>query len=202
MFSGTIFVRQREPDPHLQLPRSCWEVYDRLDGETAIGDIADVLSLSDAETFAAVRQLQQWDLIEEPILSYPTYKGRDSVETSDEATPKTMESSMPEVSGDGARSRSSNGATSASSGDESDGDAIHLPTLWAWLKEATDNVKSYKNTQAFVLMEASDALASIGVANMDELEEMERCNDTEVIQALETAIENNVNEEIPEECYR
>jgi hypothetical protein len=31
---------------------------------------------------------------------------------------------------------------------------------------------------------------------------MEQCNNPEVIQALERAIENNVDERIPDECYR
>ena len=205
MFSGTIFVRQREPDPSLQLPRSCWDVFDRLDGETAIGEIADTIGLSDVETFAVVRQLQQWDLIEEPTLSYPTYKGRgseDAVTGDSETSPRP---SMPDPSGDGARAHTTNGTTASAAkaaGGDPETNAIHLPTLWDWLKDATDNVKSYKNTQAFVLMEASDALASIGVANMDELEEMERCSDREVIEALEAAVENNVNEQIPDDCYR
>lgn len=194
-------MRQREPDPDLTLPRSCWAVYDRLDGETTIGQIADTLGLSAAETFAAVRQLQQRDLIEEPVLSYPAYQERDQ---DDEASDAGEEASVPRTSGEGARSSTVNGTRSATTGDGAidEGEAIHLPTLWNWLEDATDNVKAYKNTQAFVLMEASDALESVGVGNMEDLEEMERCSDPEVIQALETAIENNVNERIPEQCYR
>jgi transposase-like protein len=204
MFSGTVFVRQREPDPNLKLPRSCWAVYDRLDGEKSIGQVAEALGLSEAETFAVVRQLQQQDLIEEPMLSYPAYQERETGEgrqTSTEAT----ERSVPEVSGDGARSGSANGTPSAAAVDgptDGEAEAIHLPTLWDWLEEATDNVKSYKNTQAFVLMEASDALESIGVSNMEDLEDMEQCSDPSVVEALETAIQNNVDEHIPEQCYR
>lgn len=76
MFSGTIFVCQRKPDPSVQLPRSCWAVYERLDGKTPIGQIADALRLSEAETFAAIRQLQTRELIEESVLSYPAYLER------------------------------------------------------------------------------------------------------------------------------
>jgi transposase-like protein len=203
MFSGTVFVRQREPDSDLQLPRSCWAVYDRLDGDTAIGEIADTLGLSESETFAVVRQLQQRDLIEEQILSYPAYKRREDAEAPRQQGDEDA-SSVPEVAGDGARSSSMNGTASTTEDETTDEgtNAIHLPSLWDWLEEATDNVKAYKNTQAFVLMEASDALESVGVGNMEDLEDMERCSDPEVIQALETAIENNVNERIPERCYR
>lgn len=201
MFSGTVFTQQREPESDLTLPHSCWAVYDRIDGETSIGQIADTLGLSDPETFAAVRQLQQRDLIEEPTISYPTYKqeSSDKQESSEEHDAEgESEQSLPEVSGDGAGGM--NGTTTA---DEEDTEkALHLPTLWNWLEKTTDNVKAYKNTQAFVLMEASDALEAVGVGNMDDLEDMERCSDPEVIQALETAVENNVSERIPEQCYQ
>ncbi len=205
MFSGTVFVRQREPDSELKLPRSCWAVYDRLDGDTSIGQIADTIGLSEAEAFAVVRQLQQRDLIEEPMLSYPAYKAREGNEkqgNGETEDPVEDEQPLPEMSGDGAASV--NGTASAADERETEeaSGAIHLPTLWEWLEETTDNVKAYKNTQAFVLMEASDALESVGVGNMEDLEEMERCSDPEVIRALETAIENNLNERIPEQCYR
>jgi len=80
MFSGTVFERQREPDSDLKLSHSCWAVYDRLDGETSIGQIADTLGLSESEIFAVVRQLQQRNLIEEPTISYSTYKSREQGE--------------------------------------------------------------------------------------------------------------------------
>jgi len=205
MFSGTVFVRQREPDSELKLPRSCWAVYDRLDGDTSIGQVADTVGLSEAETFAVVRQLQQRDLIEEPMLSYPAYKARGEDEEQRKVEKQDQdkaEQPLPEMAGDGAASV--NGTASAADEREAKeaSEVIHLPTLWKWLEETTDNVKAYKNTQAFVLMEASDALEAVGVGNMEDLEEMERCSDPEVIQALETAIENNVNEHIPEQCYR
>jgi len=80
--------------------------------------------------------------------------------------------------------------------------ALHLPTLWTWLEEATDNVKSYKNTQAFVLMEASDALQAIGVSTLEDLRALEQCSEPAVVRSLEAAIENNVDESIPPRCYQ
>jgi len=210
MFAGTIFVRQRTPASHLTLPRTCWAVYDQLDGETPIGRIAGALGLSDAETFAVVRQLQRRDLIEEPVLSYPAYREQADAETTGEGTASSFDSfestseaeqAVPEVGGDGARP-----ATSASgplAGEPcSDEVVLHLPTLWNWLEEATDSVKSYKNTQAFVLLEAADALDAIGVNNMGDLENVERCSNPAVVEALETAVRKNVDERIPERCYR
>lgn len=199
MFSGTVFVRQREPDSNLKLPHSCWAVFDRLDGGTSIGEIADTLGLSQSETFAVVRQLQQRDLIEEPTMTYSAFKQQDSDQ--ELGTDAEEDQSLPEMSGDGAGGMGG----SASTDDEPPENApevLHLPTLWDWLEETADNVKAYKNTQAFVLMEASDALEAVGVGNMEDLEDMEECSDPEVIDALETAIENNVDEHIPEKCYQ
>ncbi len=202
MYSGTIFVRQQEPDSDLKLPRSCWAVYDRVDGETTIGEIATTLGLSEPETFAVVRQLQQRDLIEEAVLSYSAHRDEKHGETDQEQDDENGQA-VPQMAGDGARTDDVNRTASTSeTGADEASESLHLSALWDWLKEATDNVKAYKNTQAFVLMEASDALESVGVGNMEDLEEMERCSDPEVIRALETAIENNVNEHIPERCYR
>ncbi len=80
--------------------------------------------------------------------------------------------------------------------------ALDFPRFWEWLESKSGNVKNYKNTQAFILMEASTALAGIGVMSMDELEAMEQCDDPDVVAALESAVENNINETIPESCYR
>jgi hypothetical protein len=80
--------------------------------------------------------------------------------------------------------------------------AIDLSAFWDWLESKSGNVKNYKNTQAFILMEASTALAAIGVTSMDELEAMEQCDDPDVVAALEAAVENNLNESIPESCYK
>lgn len=191
MFSGTIFVCQRQPNPSVQLPRSCWAVYERLDGKTPIGQIADDLRLSEAETFAAIRQLQTRELIEESVLSYPAYMERNT---------------QAQVNG---RSVSKNGTAATPTSDrppvstnrDEDDRALHLPTLWEWLSEMTQNVKSYKNTQAFVLMEAADALEAIGVGSMEDLEEVKHCRDAQVVRALETAVKNNVGESIPSRCY-
>lgn len=210
MFAGTVFVRQRTPAPDLTLPRSCWAVYDRLDGETAIGRIADALGLSDAETFSVVRQLQRRDLIEEPVLSYPAYREQTDAETAAEGSASSSgspesaggaEQAVSGVGGDGVRSTTSSPAASA--GEQRPNEAaLHFPTLWDWLEEATDSVKSYKNTQAFVLLEAADALNAIGVSNMGDLENVERCGKPSVVEALETAVQENVDERIPERCYR
>jgi len=200
MFSGTVFVQRREPDPELKLPRSCWAVYDRLDGTTGIGEIADALGLSQPEVFATVRQLQQRDLIEEPTISYSAYQAGATDEERDQDSADNNQS-LPEMSGDGAGEVNRSAADTDEESAESD-QSLHFPTLWNWLEETTDNVKAYKNTQAFVLMEASDALEAVGVGNMEDLEELDHCSDPEVIQALETAIENNVNERIPDRCYR
>ena len=199
MFSGTVFVRRREPDPDLMLPRSCWAVYDRLDGETSIGQIADTLGLSAPEIFAVVRQLQQRDLIEEPTITYAAYKQQEG--SDDQNTEGEETSSLADASRNGVGSRNGT-ASAAEETTDDETDVIHLPTLWDWLEETTDNVKSYKNTQAFILMEASEALESIGVGNMDELEDLEQCSNPDVVEALEEAIENNVNEHIPDQCYR
>jgi DNA-binding Lrp family transcriptional regulator len=193
-------VQRREPASDLKLPHTCWAVYDQLDGETAIGEIADALGLSGPEVFAVVRQLQQRDLIEEPTISYSAYKTGEPEEG--QVSGSEDEQSLPEMSGDGAGTVNEPASTTDEDSADESVDAIHLPTLWDWLEETTDNVKAYKNTQAFVLMEASDALESVGVGNMEDLEDLERCSDPAVIQALETAIANNVNERIPEQCYR
>jgi len=88
-----------------------------------------------------------------------------------------------------------------------DTETERLPTLdltrfWEWLEGKSGNVKNYKNTQAFILMEASGALSSIGVESMDALEAMEECDAPNVIEALEQAVDNNMNETIPESCYK
>ena len=79
---------------------------------------------------------------------------------------------------------------------------LHLPSFWAWLEEHAPNVKEYKNTQAFILMETSGPLSRIGIDSMDDLQELERCDDPEVVEALEAAVENNLNESIPSSCYQ
>jgi len=79
---------------------------------------------------------------------------------------------------------------------------LDLTRFWEWLEGKSKNVKNYKNTQAFILMEASGALSSIGVESMDALEAMEECDAPNVIEALEQAVENNMNETIPESCYK
>lgn len=191
MFSGTIFVCQRQPDPSVQLPRSCWAVYERLDGKTPIGQIADALNLSEAETFAAIRQLQTRELIEESVLSYPAYMERS---TGAPANARSMPTN-------GTHATPASDQPSVPSGEDEADRALHLPTLWDWLGEKTDDVKSYKNTQAFVLMEAADALEAIGVGSMEDVEEVEHCRNAQVVRALETAVKNNVGESIPPRCY-
>lgn len=79
---------------------------------------------------------------------------------------------------------------------------INLNALWTWLEESVDNVKDYKNTQAFILMEASGPLSQIGVETMEDLQAMQTCDDPDVVEALEQAVESNVNERIPETCYQ
>jgi len=79
---------------------------------------------------------------------------------------------------------------------------LHLPSFWAWLEEHAPNAKEYKNTQAFILMETSGPLSRIGIDSMDDLQELERCDDPEVVEALEAAVENNLNESIPSSCYQ
>jgi len=94
----------------------------------------------------------------------------------------------------------SSGERSAESPDAALG--LHLPSFWAWLEEHAPNVKEYKNTQAFILMETSRPLSRIGIDSMDDLQELERCDDPEVVEALEAAVENNLNESIPSSCYQ
>jgi chemotaxis protein histidine kinase CheA len=80
--------------------------------------------------------------------------------------------------------------------------AIDLDALWTWLEESVDNVKDYKNTQAFILMEASGPLSEIGVETMEDLQALKTCDDPDVVEALEQAVESNVNERIPQTCYQ
>lgn len=261
MFSGTVFTKQGEPGPDLQLPRSAWAFYDRVDGRTSAGAIAAALGLSDAETFAAVQVLQSHALIREPLLRYADYRAaRDEApgpapldappEAPREASPEASDSpptpsppasqsaatgdAVPSGDGSDAPTQSLHPSSDAADADAnanadaedaapSDADAsaprrypvsselatqewrvrtLHFPTLWTWLEAHASNVKDYKNTQAFILMEASDALASIGVSTLDDLKSIERCGDPDVLDALESAVENNLNESIPKKCYQ
>lgn len=248
MFSGTIFTRRGEPAEALRLPRSCWAFYERIDGDTPVGEIAGALGCSDAETFAAVRLLQAHDLIREAAVTYADFRaGRDDA-SAPGATPSTEASSHSgTAAGDGmmpsdpaptdrdadagGTETASDAAQDASDGGPGAGDAgypepetgsyatgsfdaadaptqtqdapvLHLPSLWEWMETLSGNVKHYKNTQAFILMEASGALDDIGVESMDDLEALDVIRDRDVMAALENAVENNLNESIPESCYQ
>lgn len=184
MLDGTIFKREQAPSDDLQLPQTCWAVYDRIDGETPIGVIADALRLTPAETFAVVQQLQAYQLIAEPVLSYATY----SAQQSDDAKAASSETAD---AGDSALSNS----------DTSDTPVLHLPSLWDWLEDASSNVKEYKNTRAFVLMEAADVFEALGATSVEDLKALEYCRDPEAVAVIEEAVKGNTNQSIPDICY-
>ena len=200
MYSGTVFTQERTPASDLQLPQTCWAFFDRVDGTTSARSIAEALHLSDAELFAVVQQLRCHDLIGEAVTTYEAYRA----------------SSADAAEGDAASRRSADhAANAAASGQTGESGAyelemttqelnrtLHVPRLWSWLKSTADNVKDYKNVQAFILMEASDALESIGVEDMEDLTQLDRCSDPDVIRAFEKAVVNNANERIPEQCYQ
>ena len=199
MFSGTVFIRANSPTSELRLPQVCWAVYDRIDGSTPIGVIADALGVSDEEVETAVRHLRHHNLIEEPVVTYDAYREQQAAST--DVPPASEDASLgPERNGQ-AGATPGEGEAKRPSGD-GEADALHLPTLWEWLEETTDNVKSYKNTQAFVLMEASEALQSIGISDLEDLRDLEQCSEPEVVRSLEAAIESNVEGSIPARCYR
>lgn len=242
MFSGTVFTRAAEPPKDVRLPRSCWAFYQQVDGASTVASIAYDLDLSEAETFAAIRLLQSYDLVEEKSLTYAEFRrsteGAEAAEDETSATnqadptaeddasptpahgtasgdgvipssePKPADQPEQSNAGTGSYSTQSVDAPSFASGSASSNTqtqnvpALHLPSFWTWLESKSGNVKNYKNTQAFILMEASSALAAIGVESMDELEAMEQCDDPDVLAALEAAVENNINETIPESCYK
>jgi hypothetical protein len=235
MFSGTIFTRAAQPPEDVRLPRSCWAFYHQVDGSSTVAAIAYDLDLSEAETFAAIRLLQSYDLVEEKTLTYAEFRhsadGAPDTSSSATADPTPDDaSSAPDhgtASGDGVMPSDPEPTDATEEGGPETGNystqsietpsfasgsgssdtqtqsvpALDLPSFWEWLKSKSGNVKNYKNTQAFILMEASTALASIGITSMDELEAMERCDDPDVVAALESAVENNLNESIPESCY-
>lgn len=188
MYAGTIFEQAQAPDAALTLPQACWAVYARIDGRTPVQSIADALALSEAETFAAIQQLQAHNLITEAVLTYEAFQVQSEIGDA---------SHEPEAA---ASDTASSTASNTASGDGAAG-ALHLPRLWTWLEETAANQKNYKNTQAFVLMEAADALAHIGVSDMSDLNEVQVCTDAEAIAALEEAIEHNVGTAIPDRCY-
>lgn len=250
MFSGTIFTRRGEPAEALRLPRSCWAFYERIDGDTPVGEIADALGFSDAETFAAVRLLQTHELIREAAVTYadfqagsddasapgatpsteaPEHSGtaagdgmmpsdpaptdRDTDPDGTEAAPGTAQDAADATSDAGAgypepetgsyATGSLDAADAADAATQTqDAPVLHLPSLWEWMESLSGNVKHYKNTQAFILMEASGALDDIGVESMDDLEALDVIRDPNVMEALENAVENNLNESIPESCYQ
>ncbi|PEN13841.1 hypothetical protein CRI94_07200 [Longibacter salinarum] len=231
MFSGTIFSRKSDPPSSLQLPRSCWAFYHEVDGETSTSDIASDLGLSESETFSAVRLLQSHDLIAEDVVTYDAFRPQAATSEppspSSSDGPSATETGGDGVESDGVESgqprredvTSADSQHETGSFDRFDTSSIdlsedrvptqtrpapelHLRALWKWMEDLSENVKNYKNTQAFILMEASGALASIGVESMDDLEALEVIKDPEVMEALETAVENNLNESIPESCYQ
>lgn len=99
MFSGTVFTQSGDPGPDVALPRSCWDVFHHVDGTTPIGAIADRLGFSDAELFAAVRQLETQGLIEEAVMTYGEYETyaapADPSDTSSTASPADAASEAP-----------------------------------------------------------------------------------------------------------
>lgn len=232
MFSGTIFSRAARPPENARLPRSCWAFFQHVDSATTVDDIARKLDLSDAEAFAAIRLLQSYGLIEEDCMTFAEFQnlsdGAVAADESDEASdPASVpESTRGDASGDGVipsnpkpaetapESAPETGSYSTDAVDTSASSStpagtrtqsvpvLDLTSFWKWLEGKSGNVKNYKNTQAFILMEASGALSSIGVESMDALEAMEECGDPDVIEALEQAVENNMNETIPESCYK
>jgi DNA-binding Lrp family transcriptional regulator len=207
MFSGTLFARGREPDSNVQLSRTCWAFYDRVDGATPVAAIADALQLSEAETFAAIQQLRAHDLIRETTLTYDAYRAErgdaPALDTSSRDEPSRDTSSRDGSSRDGQPGDGQDDAYELDlSTQELEQRTLHVPSLWSWLQSTADNVKDYKNIQAFVLMEASDALSGIGVESLDDLERLERCDDPAVIRAFEEAVANNANERIPDQCYQ
>lgn len=235
MFSGTVFTRAAQPPEDVRLPRSCWAFYHQVDGSSTVASIAYDLDLSEAETFAAIRLLQSYDLVEEQTLTYNEFRRSDEDTADEDASP--VDSATDDVppatahgtaSGDGVMpsepeptdtandsgpetgsysTQSIDTPAFASGSGSSDTQTQSVPALdlsafWEWLESKSGNVKNYKNTQAFILMEASSALAAIGVTSMDELEAMEECDDPGVVAALESAVENNINETIPKSCYK
>ena len=242
MFSGTVFTRAAEPPKDIRLPRSCWAFYQQVDGASTVRSIAFDLDLSKAETFAAIRLLQSYELVKEQSLTYAEFRRLmeapdvtvDKTSTADKAVPTAEDDVSPDTangtaSGDGVMPSSKGNpadktdastpetrsyvtqsvdAPSFVSGSASRNTqtqsvpALHLPSFWEWLESKSANVKKYKNNQAFILMEALTALAAIGVESMDELEAMEQCDDPSVMAALEAAVENTINETIPESCYK
>lgn len=204
MFDGAVYERTRKPSPQLKLPPVCWAVYERLDGTTSVGAVAEALGVELEAVETAVRRLQQQNLVAEPVVSYAEYQewkseGRSAAEAGNGAQEPAG------ASAETANGETANRQASASGTEQEDGTEprrLHLPTLWEWIGETTGNVKSYKNTQAFVLMESSDALESVGVSDLNDLKELEWCRTPEVVDALERAVENNVGASIPDRCYR
>lgn len=236
MFSGTVFTRAAQPPEDVRLPRSCWAFYQQVDGSSTVASIAYDLDLSEAETFAAIRLLQSYNLVEEKTVTYAEFRrsadsageadaspaadpttddvspatahgtaSGDGVMPSDPAPTDSAEESGPETGSYSTQSIETPSFTSGSGSSDTQTQsvpALDLASFWEWLESKSGNVKNYKNTQAFILMEASTALAGIGVTSMDELEAMEQCDDPDVVAALESAVENNLNESIPESCYK
>jgi len=207
MFSGTVFEKANTPAASLKLPRKCWALYAQIDGETPTGTIAEALELSSTETFAVVQQLQAHDLIQETVLTYAAFQEEQAEADVDaEGTSSKHEDTdaPPVEAANTLTGESTSNGTSPAVADKAapgGGHALHIPRLWEWLQEASENQKDYKNTQAFVLIEASDALSQIGITDMEDLEAVRVCEDEDAVAALESAIEHNMGIPIPDRCY-
>jgi hypothetical protein len=166
--------------------------------------IARRFGLSADELAHVVRTLRQHDLIYEPVETFAAYQ--------DVAPHLHAEASAPssEHPSADAASDAASGARSLAQGATLSGDgaatapehaALHLPSLWAWLEEEAENAKDYVNTQAFILVEVGDALARLGVHDVTDLDEYERVDDPELVEAMERAVERNLQTSIPDHCY-
>jgi hypothetical protein len=183
-------------------------VYAQVDGNTPIGTITDALGLSNAEAFAVVQQLQAHNLITESVLTYSAFQHSQDTDAQDASASETdsAHTSPVERADTLTGAASDNGSTDHPAQEEhhdtsSDARGLDLPQLWNWIEETTDNQKDYKNTQAFVLLEAADALSRVGITNMEDLHTTRVCDDEEAVEALESAIERNMGVTIPEHCY-
>jgi hypothetical protein len=187
-YAASVFTSVASPPSTLELPRPCWQFYHALDGETPVHAIQKRFHLSPEETASVIRMLRDHGLIEPATETYEAFREDTSQEdaSSSPASEDTPASNAKtKLHGDGAPTRT----------------ALHGPRLWEWLRERTDNVKDYKNAKAFIMMEAGDALAKTGVATPSDFDEKERFEGEDVVQALEQAVEQNLDASIPERCY-